>query len=245
MSKRTTLEKKESVFLNAPTLNTLKMFANALNTSTFTFLAPTKDGWQKVQGDYRDVNRELRRLVQAWFDSGPNVEKLWSEDPTLARLPHLVSAYMIPTKGSRAYLTYLDGPDTGLSPGDPVEIAVGQFFLFLLNPYNEKLGGPCRHCEKYYVKKTERQTVYCSQRCGRKHTSKISVQQQREQEHLRTIEKANKYLAKWASTNTHKGWKEWVSDNALISQHWLSRYVGKGELVMPAKSTRSKHGTAR
>src|SRR5665213_64237 len=149
MSKKMTLEKKQSVFLNVPTLDTLKMFVGALNTSTFTFIAPAKDGWQKVQGDYRDVNRELRRLVQAWFDSGPNVEKLWSEDPALARLTHIVRAYMVPTKGRRAYLTYLDGPDTGLSPGDAVEIALGLFFLFLLNPYNERLGGPCRHCEKY------------------------------------------------------------------------------------------------
>lgn len=152
-----------------------------------------------------------------------------------------VRAYMVPTKGSQAYLTYLDGPDTDLSPGDPVEIALGLFFFFLLNPYNEKLGGPCRHCEKYYVKKTKRQTVYCSQRCGRKYTSRISVQQRRLQEHLEIIEKANECLAKWASTNTRKRWKEWVSDNALISRHWLSRYVEKGELVVPVKSTRRKH----
>jgi hypothetical protein len=245
MSKRLTLVKEQSVFLNAPTLDTLKMFVGALNTSTFTFHVPTKDGRHKVQGDYRDVNRELRRLVQAWFDSGPNVEKLWLEDPALARLSHLVRAYMVPTKGSRAYLTYLDGPDTGLSPGDAVEIAFGLFFHFLLNPYNKKLGGPCRHCGKYYVKKTERQTVYCSQHCGRKYTSKISVQQHRQQQHLETIEAANRYLAKWALTSTRKGWKEWVSDNALISQHWLSRYERNGELIVPVKSIRSKHRSDR
>lgn len=236
---------QQPVFRYGPTLDTLKMFVDALNTDFFTFVFPGKDGWKKVRGDYRDVNRELRRLVQAWFDSGPNVEKLWSEDPALAHLPHIVRASMIPTKGRRAHLIYVDGPDTGLPPGDPLEIALGLFFFFLLNPYNEKLGGPCKHCGKYYVKKTGRQIVYCSQGCGRKHTSKIAMQEQRQQEHLETIKKAKQYLAKWASTNTSKGWKEWVSDQALISRHWLSRYVGKGELVVPVKSIRSKHTKAQ
>lgn len=108
-----------------------------------------------------------------------------------------------------------------------------------------EIGRTCKHCGKYYVKKAGRQIVYCSQRCGRKHTSKISMQQQRQQEHLETIGRAKQYLAKWASTNTRKGWKEWVSDQALISGHWLSRHVGKGELVVPVKSIRSKHAKAR
>jgi len=231
--RRITAQKQQPVLRYGPTLDTLKMFVDALNTD----VSRGKDAWKEVRGDYRDVKWELRRLVQAWFDSGPNVEKLWSEDPSLAHLPHIVRAYMVPTKGSRAHLIYMDGPDTSLSPGDPLEIALGLFFLFLLNPYNEKLGGPCKHCRKYYVKKTGRQIVYCSQRCGRKHTSTISIQQQRQQEHLETIGKAKQYLAKWASTNTRKGWKEWVSDQALISRHWLTRYVGKGELVVPVKST--------
>lgn len=237
-----TLEKQQSVLLAPPTLDTLKMFVGALNTSFFTFPSPEKDGWRTVQGDYRPVNQELRRLVQAWFDSGPNVQKLWSEHPKLTRLSPIVRACMVPTKGSRVNLIYLHGPDTSLSPGDPFDIALGLFFYFLLNPYNEKLGGPCKRCGKYYVKKTKRQVVYCSQRCGRKHTSKLFIQQQREQEHLETIERAKQYLVKWASTNTSKGWKEWVFDNAMISKHWLSRHVGSGELVVPVKSTRSKHG---
>src|SRR6185312_111669 len=142
--KRMTAEKQQPLFRYAPTLDTLKMFVGALNTDFYTFISPGKNGWKEVRGDYRDVNRELRRLVQAWFDSGPNVEKLWSEDPALAHLPHLVRAYMVPTKGRRAHLIYMDGPDTGLSPGAPLEIALGLFFFFLLNPYNEKLGGPCK-----------------------------------------------------------------------------------------------------
>lgn len=47
-------------------------------------------------------------------------------------------------------------------------------------------------------------------------------------------------LEKWASTNTGKGWKEWVSGQTLISKNWLSRYVGKGDLVVPVKSVRGR-----
>lgn len=216
------------------------MFVGALNTDSFVFISPGQNGWRKKQGDFHDVKRELRRLVQAWFDSGPNVQKLWSEDPQLTRLSHIVRAYMLPTHGGRVQLTYMDGPDTDLSPGDPIEIALGLFFLFLLNPFNERLGGPCKGCEKYYVKKTKRQIKYCSQTCGRKHTSKLSIRQQRQKEHSRKIGQAKQCLTKWASTNTRKGWKEWVSDNTLISKHWLSRCAGKGELVVPVQTIRRR-----
>jgi hypothetical protein len=134
----------------------------------------------------------------------------------------------------------MDGPDTGLSPGNPLDIALGLFFLFLLNPFNLKLGGPCKRCSEYYVK-TKRQTVYCSQRCGRKQTSRNAVKHQRQEEHRILIEKAKLYSVRWASTKTRKGWKEWVSDNTLISRHWLSRYVRKGELVVPVKSIGGEH----
>src|SRR5271157_3214397 len=104
------------------------------NTDSFTFLAPGEGGWRWVRGDSRPVNRELRRLVQAWFDSGPNVAKLLSDDPFLARLSPIVRAHLEPTKGSHAHLSYLDGPDTDLPLSDPLEPALGIFFLFLLNP---------------------------------------------------------------------------------------------------------------
>ena|SRR5271165_1052015 len=226
-----------SIFRFGPDQNTLKMVVDRLNTDSFTFLAPGEGGWRWVRGDSRPVNRELRRLVQAWFDSGPNVAKLLSDDPFLARLSPIVRAHLEPTKGSHAHLSYLDGPDTDLPLSDPLEPALGIFFLFLLNPHNVKLGGPCKHCGKYYVKRTTRQKVYCSKRCGLKHTSQAFIRKQRELEHQKTLHKANHYSAKWSKTNTRKGWKDWVSDNALISKHFLTRAVKNGELLEPVKCT--------
>jgi hypothetical protein len=191
-----------------------------------------------VRLDYRPIQRELHRLVQAWFASGPNVAKLLSEDPSLRQVSPIVRGHLLPTKGSRAYLTYLDGPENpNLAPGDPLEIAQGLFFFFLLNPYNEELGGPCKQCGKYYVKRTTRQKVYCSKRCGLKHTSQAFIQNQRQQEHQEKLEKARQFSDKWAKTRTPKGWKDWVADRSQISKHFLTRAVKNGEILEPAKPT--------
>lgn len=228
--------KQKPIFPLSPSIDTLKMFICALNCDFCTVPVRVKGGWGILSGDYRPVNRELRRLVQAWFASGPNVSKLLSEDPVLSQLSRVVRAFLLPTKGGRAHLVYIDGPEnTGLVPGDPIEIALGLFFLFLLNPYNEKLGGPCKHCGKYYLKKTKRQVVYCSKRCGLKNTSQAVIREQRRQEHQEILEKAKHFSGKWTKANTHKGWKDWVSGNAMISKNWLTRAVKNGELAEPVK----------
>ena len=183
------------------------------------------------------MNKELRSLVQAWFDSGPNVAKLFKENPVLARITLIGRAAITPTRGGRAQLVYVDGPNTCLSPGDPLDIALGLFFLFLLNPFNEKLGGPCKLCGKYYVKKTKRQKVYCSKRCGLMQTSKSAVMKRRQAEHRDKLATAKLLSEKWSKTKTRKSWKEWVSDHTQISRHWLTRAVNSGELYEPVKAS--------
>ncbi len=237
MTIRTTSSKQESVLFAPPDEYTLKMFVGALNTESFVLRAPFEGARITLRGDYRPVKKELRSLVQAWFDSGPNVAKLFKENPVLARITSIGRAYITPTRSGRAQLVYMDSPDTGLKPGDPLDIALGLFFFFLLNPYNEKLGGPCKLCGKYYVKKTKRQKVYCSKRCGLMQTSKNAVKKRREEEHQDKLATAKLFLEKWSKTTTRKGWKEWVSDRTQISIHWLTRAVKSGELNEPVKNS--------
>jgi hypothetical protein len=210
------------------------MFADSLNTKFFYLPFPVKSGLQRIKGDYQPVQRELHRLVQAWFDSGPNVSKLLEANPILARAALRFHAHLIPTKSGRAKLTYTPNPE-GMAPGDPLEIALGLFLNFLLNPYNEKLGGPCKHCGKYYVKKTKRQVVYCSKQCGLKHTSQTAIRKYRLQERKEMLEKAKWYLARWTKTKTSKDWKEWVYRETRISKNFLTRAVRNGELIEPVK----------
>ncbi len=226
--------KQEPVLLLTPDAETLKMFVGALNTDFFYLPIPVRGGWQRIKGDYRPVQRELCRLVQGWFESGPNVVKLFSADPVLAQAALQCRAHLIATKTGRAQILCTTVPEN-MRPGEPLEIALGLFFGFLINPYNERLGGPCKHCGKYYVKRTKRQIVYCSKQCGLKHTSRTALQKQRQQEHLYKLSEARRSAAKWAKTKTSKDWKEWVSKDALISKNFLTRAVRNGELVEPVK----------
>jgi endogenous inhibitor of DNA gyrase (YacG/DUF329 family) len=227
--------KQESILLFAPDLEELKGFAEPLNTEFFWFRSPVKGGSERVLIDYRPVQKELRRLVQAWFDSGPNLIKLFNSDPIVAREAQRFRAHMIPTSTGRAKLDYLTAPEK-MNPAEPLAIALGLFLDFLLNPFNERLGGPCANCGKYYVKKTKRKkTVYCSERCGHRVTSRLANKERREREHNEQLDLAKRWSMKWSNTRTAKPWKEWVSKRTHIKKHWLTRAVRNGELVEPVK----------
>jgi hypothetical protein len=143
--------------------------------------------------------------------------------------------YFIPTKSGTAQLASLTVPE--YLPGvKPLEIALGHFIQFLLNPYNGKLGGPCDYCGSYYVKKTERKkTVYCSERCGHRRASGLANRERRDREHKIQIELAAQWTAKWLNAKTAKPWKEWVSNESHIKKHWLTRAVRNGEIAEPVK----------
>jgi len=236
MSKRNTTAKQESVLFLAPDVGSLEMFVEALNTDFYHIPIPINGGWQRHKGDYRPVQCELRRLVKAWFDSGPNVMKLFSDDPVLALAAMHCRAHLIATKTNRARVICMTVPEN-MPPGEPLETALGLFLGFLIDPYNEKLGGPCKHCDKFYVKKTKRQVVYCSKRCGLNHTSQSVLRKRRQQDHLATLKRAERSAAMWAKTKTSKDWKSWVAREPLITKNFLTRAVRNGELSEPVKLT--------
>jgi hypothetical protein len=136
-----------------------------------------------------------------------------------------------------AELGYLTAPEK-TNPAEPLAIARGLFLDFLLIPFNERLGGPCACCGKYYVKKTERKkTVYCSERCGHRLTSRVSNQARRDRAHQKQLELAERSKARWSNMKTATPWKEWVSNRTHIKKHWLTRAVRNGELAEPIKQT--------
>jgi hypothetical protein len=214
-------------------METLKRFVQLLNTEDYWF-ASLLEGRQKVGGDYRPVQGKLRGLVQEWLHSGPNVSKLLDADPMLDRATRSFRPHFIPTKSGTARLAYLRVPEY-MPQGKPLEIALGLFLNFLLNPYNEKLGGPCKHCGNYYVKNTKRQVVYCSKRCGHKHTSQTVIRKYRQQERKENLDKVKRSSARWAKTKRSKDWKEWVNKETRISKNFLTRAVRNKELVEPVK----------
>ena len=222
------------VLAGAPSLATLERFIQLLNMEDY-WSASLIEGRKKIGGDYRPIQEELRRLVGAWLRSGPDVMRLLDADPRLDRETRNYRPYFIPTRGATARLAYRAAPEYS-SHAKPVEIALGQFLPFLINPYNEKLGGPCKHCGNYFVKKTERKiSVYCSEKCGHRLTSRLANKHRRDRRHERQMERAKKWIMRWCNTKTAIPWKEWVSNQAQIKKHWLTRAVRNGELVEPAK----------
>jgi len=222
------------VLAGAPSLATLERFVQLLNMEDY-WSASWIESRKKIGGDYRPIQRELRRLVGAWFRSGPDVRALLNADPKLDEETRKFRPFFIPTRGATARLAYLAVQE--YSPqAKPVEVALGLFLPFLLNPYNEKLGGPCKHCGNYFAKKTERKiSVYCSEKCGHRLTSRLANKHRRERGHERKLERANRWILRWCNTKTAIPWKEWVSNQAQIKKHWLTMAVRNGELVEPAK----------
>lgn len=121
-------------------------------------------------------------------------------------------------------------------PGEEaLSIALGLFLSFLLNPYNDHLSGPCAYCRKYYVRKTKRQKVYCSETCGKRNTARKTNRNRRKREHLENLEIAKRSALQWEVTKTKDDWKEWVSNRTLLSKNWLTRAVKNKELLEPIK----------
>jgi hypothetical protein len=225
--------KHESILVTAPDVGTLTRFVQLLNTEDY-WSASLIEGRQKIGGDYRPIQKEMRQFVQAWLASGPNVSKLINTNPRLNRAIEHFRPRFIPTKSGTARLAFLSPPE--YSPhSKPVEIATGLFLPFLLNPLNEKLGGPCKHCSAYFVKKTKRQVAYCKKECGLKHTSLVANEKRRNEEHLEKLEQAKQASAEWLNTRTSKDWKPWVSGKTFISKNWLTRAVKRGELAKPVR----------
>ncbi len=226
-------DKQQSILAAVPDERVLPRFVELLNTEEYWGASLIKDG-QKLGGDYRPIRAELRRLVQAWSASGPNVCRLFDANPGLSQAAQEFRPHFIPTKSGNARLAYLAPPEYS-SHAEPVEIATELFLPFLLNPFNKKVGA-CRECEKYFLKNTRRRFAYCSQECGSKHTSKAAIRKKRESEYAEKLKNAKQFLAQWSrSRDRSKNWKQWVSKRSLISTNWLTRAVKKGELAEPIK----------
>ena len=224
----------EPVLIFSAGTEELEAFVTHLNTEFICVDSRVEGGTKRTLADNRFVRRELRRLVEAWIDSGPNVLKLINADPVLARAARKFWAHLVPTQKGYARLAYYPIPEN-LPKGSPLSAALALFMSFLLNPCNDRLGGPCGRCRNYYVKKTKRQTVYCSNGCGKRYTARRTNENRRKQEHAKQLATAQRYASQWATTKTELKWKDWVFRRSRISKNWLTRVVKSGELSEPIR----------
>ena len=218
-----------------PGIEEVKGFAESLNTDFFWQPIPGEQGWLKVRVDYHRIQRELRRLTKQWLDCGRHVGRLLAMDPVLAREARSFRAQLVPLKDGCARLHYLTAPER-TDARTPLSTAIGLFLSLLLNPYASQLVGPCPNCDKYFVQRSRRQTVYCSKECGIRHTARQVLKNRRQAEYETKLRHAKSALKQWAKAKTKKDWKTWVSERTQISKNWLTRASMKGELAIPKRT---------
>lgn len=235
MLKRNRKRESHAVLLAPTGLESVEEFVKCLNTERFCFPVPVPNGLSWRRGDYQPVQRELRRLIEAWRQSGPNVSRLLSHDPVLAKEANNLRALLIPTNAGWGHIAFMSDPET-LKPGDPLAIALGLFFSFLANPQNQHLCGPCPNCGRYFARRSERPRVYCSKSCGMKHTSRTAVRMRRQRESDEKLKLALTLIDRWNKGRRSQDWKAWViANHPEITKHWLTRAVNAGLIKEPAK----------
>jgi len=181
------------------------------------------------------MKQELRRLIAEWNRSGPNLLRLFKQDPDLQEKCIRGTTLLIPTRDGVAQLAWTPhrANHKNFSQKDA---ALEHFTEFLVNPLALKLGGPCERCGKFYIKNTTRQKTYCSRRCGMGRTALSATQKRREAGHAKKLLTAQQMIEQYGKVRRWKGWKEWVhaESKGEITEKWLTRAVNLGKLIPPA-----------
>jgi hypothetical protein len=121
---------------------------------------------------------------------------------------------------------------------DPYDEALRWFIELLFNPACSRLAGPCPRCDKYYIRRSARNKVYCSRSCGTRATALAATKRRRNEEHARKLREAAEAIRKWEES-PREDWKVFVVRRGHITARFLTRAVNKGELEPPTKGKKS------
>ena len=208
----------------------------ALNRPSVRKRQRTSDPFEIRRLPYSDKEDMLRSLISRWMASGPNLRKMLDDEPKLKRLVSPGETQFYPGQQGRGYLYWKPSPPkVGLENWE-IE-AIKAFTMLITNPFWAKLCGPCPQCEDYFLRKTDRKRVYCSQRCSSRHTAISATAEKRLQTSKEKILKAQHEIDEWKKAKPRSNWKVWVAARTSRSRipltvHWLSRAVNS-ELISP------------
>jgi hypothetical protein len=219
----------------------IKAVVDALNGKEIESLLVTQRPESTQYGDFEQKLREtrliLRKLVHEWWSSGPNLQKFSLASPSVradadsfwSRTP--LELYWGDSANADVLHTLHDEPAS-----TPYDEAIRFFLLLILNPYANKLAGPCARCGNYYLKKRVSQKVYCSRRCGTASTATARTRENRRREHADRLRRSRAAIQNWSRTRSKMNWKQWVSKQVRdITPNFLTRAVNKGELKAPVR----------
>ena len=205
-----------------------------------TFWRPAVDALENIvfglnepEARFLKTRTRLRQLIEAWKESGPNVEKMLQQNPELARhVQQQWKAFLVPTNLGGAFLAF--SPTTqniALHQGEAAALHI--FMNFLIHPRWDRLGGPCARCGIYYLKKTERQKVYCSKTCGRHTTAAAATRKALERSKKAKLQCAEEAIKSWEKGPRQQPWKEFVSERCCLTLKFLTRAVNQQKLYAP------------
>ena len=197
---------------------------------------------------------ETRRLTKRWQDTGRDVAKMLRVNPELK--PYffdslgrpICRAMLIPSGSGLRAIVIADGPNNILGREELMKDEARLMFVhfLLIDPtLREKLSEqPCPRCDDYFCKNTSRQTVYCSQKCGKVGTAAFATKERLKSEHSEKLRVAAEQAQRWTTTRTKYDWKLWVSKQPAgrkfgITPKFLTRAINKGELIAPLRSQES------
>ncbi len=182
---------------------------------------------------YPKGQKFLRELVIKWANCGRNFNRMLKKEPALAALiSHSWKAFPLPASDGGAYLCVIPSPRAGnLPPGS--DFALYLFMNFLVHRGSQRLGGPCARCRRYFVKKTMRQTVYCSRKCAKDATAAAASSRRLENQRAADLRRAQKAIELWERGSRRQEWKRFVAAECLLTLHFLTRSVKSGRLRVP------------
>jgi hypothetical protein len=211
----------------------LRALVKALNKTQIKVTTAKDRGESRVHRlELSSQQVELRRLVENWMKSGPNLEKMFKEEPGLARRAKYGRTTFWPTGSGRGYLDWEAYP-TETGPRSLNDLALSDFMTLITNPDWELLGDPCTRCGDYYLKKARRRTKYCSRKCSSKETATASTKSWRQEQQADKIRCAQESIDEWCKVKRREAWKKWVSRKTKLTDRWLTRAEHNGKINPP------------
>ena len=193
------------------------------------------------EGFSAEAHANLSSLIREWQNSGNLFKmKLPPGCPNLLEIQKHCRVVLGPIGGRRAYYTIAYSPGRAWTAWD---LACSYFIRVITDPECERFGGPCPRCGEYFLRKTAKPSIYCSDRHARQATAIKRTIEIRKERHADKLERAKKAQAEWMiqvkRARTTKPWKEWVvSRHPDMTIKFLTRAVTNGELASPDNERR-------
>ncbi len=127
--------------------------------------------------------------------------------------------------------------DTQEGDGEGLDLQLEEarllFIALLLHPDRDKLSDlPCAYCDEYYIRKSARQTVYCSRKCAAADTAIRATKKRYRNQHVEPkLQNVDKLISLHGAAHRKEPWKVFVMRRSPeITSNFLTRhYTADGD----------------